>query len=1110
MRYKLSVILLLLLSLAFVSWWFRGKNIFGAGESGVLFYDIERQYDISSYSWADPAFGNSTGTTVSSKPTYWILSKIEEFGVPSYFIQAFFFWFLFFVAGISVFFLIKELFFGIEEKFVFLGALFYWFNPISLVNVWNRFLYNYMVFWAYLPLALLLFVRGLKSRDIRFAILTSLSSVFFSFALSSIPFNLILWFLFFYTFIFFAITKREFVLFYFKYFSITFATFVVFNIWWIGQVFSYATSSVGSVAVSEFFTSEGNISTLTALSLRLGRFNDTLRLQHGTFFSDPSVFWAKVYDFSIISSLEFFLAVIIFWVILRFRGRWEVLFWGVLFLISLFLVKGNNPPLGEVFEFFFAKFTVLQVFRNPFEKFGFLLALSTTPLFALGVSEFSKTIEKRRLKNFFVGFSFFYCLVFLGFPFWAGLVFTRQDLTTKKLETYEVKVPDYYKKVNEWFKTQGDDFRFVSLPIGGEGITYAWEKTYSGVELSSALFETPNISFNTSIPYYHDLVNELSKYQLSEKIFDFFPYLNARYLLVRSDIDYKERKMANPKTVLERVDDWEKKGLIKKELEEGKLTVYRVNDKFFLPKVYLADRIFVTNYYDFPSLNAFLSLTSDKKLVFLDNGNAERTCCFEKIVTKPYFSTDFFDYYYKASFLDNDDLISRLFYAKYLPGDFLYSLSKLKERLELASIRNETDRQVFRLGILGKRLVALYRLKTEFNDEEKIEKAKEEYLNYFRSFRKGIASSLKDSRLKVTFSEFLVYNLVLLERLDSNLGDEFGKFLQDLDVLAKADTSHGILTLLKFKIPKDGEYKMYYPRVVNKIVVNGDEIIPEALFRLQRGEAEILLDKITKENILFQADGLSIEKETLPVWTFDLPDVSSKIRISFDFEFDRENSFLIVVNQDIDPENNPVFREVVAKEENIHTWRHWEKILDISPGAKSLRIRVLAENKKVCIGVSIFKHCDQKEGNLSVRLKNLRMSLVFDEPVFLINENNLGKVREGSKSNVFWQRVSPTMYDVFVDKKNSDPEYMVFSELFSSGWEAYYDNGQKIPEDKHFLANGYANAWIIDKPGSYSVTIKYKPQEILEVGQKVSFVSVVLATIFVSALSLRRKKIYEG
>src|SRR5690242_7769113 len=122
----------------------------GAGESGVPFYDLSKQYQIDLRAWADPALGNTTGINVATLPTYFVLSSLQRLGIPGWFLQAGFFWIIFVAAGLSLYFLTLELFKDISKRYALLATFLYWFNLFSLVNVWNRFLNNYMVFFALL------------------------------------------------------------------------------------------------------------------------------------------------------------------------------------------------------------------------------------------------------------------------------------------------------------------------------------------------------------------------------------------------------------------------------------------------------------------------------------------------------------------------------------------------------------------------------------------------------------------------------------------------------------------------------------------------------------------------------------------------------------------------------------------------------------------------------------------------------------------------------------------------------------------------------------------------------------------------------------------------
>src|SRR3972149_8440545 len=178
-------LLVVLSSLALVTIWFRGKNLLGAAESALPFYDLQIEYEMTRWSWSSPGVGNSAGNITASFPTYWLLSQVQKAGLPGYIIETGLFWFILLVSGISIGYLSKEFFPRLTQKFVILCVFFYWFNPFVLVNVWNRFLYNHMFFWSLLPLAWLVFLKGLRLKDIRFSIYVALTTVIFSYALTS-------------------------------------------------------------------------------------------------------------------------------------------------------------------------------------------------------------------------------------------------------------------------------------------------------------------------------------------------------------------------------------------------------------------------------------------------------------------------------------------------------------------------------------------------------------------------------------------------------------------------------------------------------------------------------------------------------------------------------------------------------------------------------------------------------------------------------------------------------------------------------------------------------------------------------------------------------------
>ena len=93
---------------------------------------------------------------------------------------------------------------------------------------------------------------------------------------------------------------------------------------------------------------------------------------------------------------------------------------------------------------------------------------------------------------------------------------------------------------------------------------------------------------------------------------------------------------------------------------------------------------------------------------------------------------------------------------------------------------------------------------------------------------------------------------------------------------------------------------------------------------------------------------------------------------------------------------------------------------------------------------------------------------------------------------------------MYIDKNNDDPEMIVLSQLFNTNWKMYSAEGQKIDERKHIPVNIFANGWIINKAGSYSFTIKYYPQVLLNIGLKfATMIFLLLLIVIVKVLFIK-------
>lgn len=142
---------------------------------------------------------------------------------------------------------------------------------------------------------------------------------------------------------------------------------------------------------------------------------------------------------------------------------------------------------------------------------------------------------------------------------------------------------------------------------------------------------------------------------------------------------------------------------------------------------------------------------------------------------------------------------------------------------------------------------------------------------------------------------------------------------------------------------------------------------------------------------------------------------------------------------------------------------------------------------------------------VEAKITDILVSPIFQPKVFLKNEI----------SNVSWQTpdinvevVNPTRIEIGHNKIDK-PFFLVLNESFHSGWKLQV-GGKLIPEDKHFLANGFANAWYLE-PKDFSefseekIIINFYPQKLLNFGIYISLVAAGATVLILIVLSFKIK-----
>lgn len=104
--------------------------------------------------------------------------------------------------------------------------------------------------------------------------------------------------------------------------------------------------------------------------------------------------------------------------ILRAKNYW-VGFWLLTALISIFLTKGSNPPLGNIYPWLFQHIPGFSLFRDS-TKFFFLTALSYSILLGISIDEIIKRFKKYSGFKLIVVLSFTSLILFIIRPVWLG------------------------------------------------------------------------------------------------------------------------------------------------------------------------------------------------------------------------------------------------------------------------------------------------------------------------------------------------------------------------------------------------------------------------------------------------------------------------------------------------------------------------------------------------------------------------------------------------------------------------------------------------------------------------------------------------------------------
>ena len=167
------------------------------------------------------------------------------------------------------------------------------------------------------------------------------------------------------------------------------------------------------------------------------------------------------------------------------------------------------------------------------------------------------------------------------------------------------------------------------------------------------------------------------------------------------------------------------------------------------------------------------------------------------------------------------------------------------------------------------------------------------------------------------------------------------------------------------------------------------------------------------------------------------------------------------------------------------------KVLDSSEDWRTYTEFIVPKDQLTKAELLFIAHSNNNDLGTVVEFKNIVVH-IDQAPELVWYRDNHPKILVENPSLTI-NKSSPVEYTVLV-KNAQKPFTLIFNQSFQKGWEVSID-GEKIDNSKHFLVNGYANGWDIDKTGDYTIRVVYAPQKLLLIGVGVTVLIIVMSVV---------------
>ncbi|MCL5432846.1 MAG: alpha-(1-_3)-arabinofuranosyltransferase family protein [Patescibacteria group bacterium] len=1130
-----EIIVVLILGLIPLLWFHKNEVILGH-DSGLTLFPLPHFLDRLSI-WTERfGFGHDQNYALAGFFIHGLEALVSFLGFKLQNFQKIVFVFWFVLPGLTMLYFSSKL----EKRL----GLKYFALPATLLYMINHFLLQGWLIvertkfsiYAALPLvmAFLFDWEDKKRSTLKTSILISIT-LFFLNGEASIPLFggfivSIIVFIFFYLYQDFS--KRRI----FNLFKLSISTLVVsafINAYWLLPYGSYVLNSY-SAAVTQAGGVSGVLGWIDYIS-RYSSLINLLRLQgvpewyQNSYHPYSSIFLNNpiIIGISYLIPLGAFLGLLL---IKDKKTRKMILFFAVLALLSMVFVGGSHPPFGPLYTFLVSYVPGFIAFRTPFYKFAPALWFSYSVLIGFTISYFlsSLSIKRKTLSNVLL-IVFCASVVLYSFPFLNGLFFDYM----KPERTMKVNVPQYIYDFGKWSDSKDRiNVRTLALPEPNWNIDAYYWGFWSSQSLTSLLTNAQIINENgymskDEMVLIQSLHNMMKRNDPGwEK---FAKFLGFKSFLLRKDFNWNLSGLTtDPPSMYEAALKSPNLNLVKK---FGDWEVYDFKDTNDVQtKIEVTKGI---SYFPNKIKNLYLlfstqSVANPKEPIFVPEQESKFENEALKQTNAVYLVSDCVTCDLQRTFVNTGAYLPLL-----IRDSVFYPIveffEKNAEKKVLSTLQKREDKPKFYLYKSLEKLMAV---------------------------DKGTLLKREVSTITGLFNDYSQ----TLEKLDLSLNEYFSDqqnidndfLVEAFDVLKTERNAYVAIAMRTFEDSRPGGYQpQLLDAVYNQIVKNfasvGNNVWQSTEESKKRFLLSVPLEReyhfIYKPNdqnytlpgeVNFSIDGKKYSARPeiqSPGWyslgKYSLPKGNHKFEIEQQSVnlYDGSREFLIaprldslcwVFDKKITGMKDDIFRVTfqhirLAGSDNLGLsvnylsgvqqyngnpfYKSGEAIYPTYNLVNYIYDLVLTENNQnVTFSICGFPSTDETRVSPVVRIEglNIRKLDIPDLIAYGASANDLTE-----PVNYTYDKKTSTSYNLNTSAGENDEYAVVLNESFSDNWKI---NGVG---NNRFKANGYANGWIMNGPQK-NKEIKYLPQDYVNLGFRITLISLVLTVLAYGVLKLKK------